>query len=241
MDDRGRSIAVMQPYIFPYLGYFQLINAVDEFVFYDDVNFIKQGWINRNQILNNNKALGFSIPLEKASSFETIQGTKINFNLYAKWKKKFLKTLEQNYYKATYFESIYDLVREIIEEPKSESISELAIRSNVNISNYLGLKTKFKKSSEHFYDSKKLERTERLLNICNKLKAKAYVNALGGQELYNKSDFKASDIDLYFLKPNLKTYKQFSEEFVPGLSIIDILMFNSKEECIELLNDYKLV
>ena len=81
MVDRGRSIAVMQPYIFPYLGYFQLINAVDEFVFYDDVNFIKQGWINRNQILNNDKALSFSIPLEKVSSFETIQGTKINFNL----------------------------------------------------------------------------------------------------------------------------------------------------------------
>jgi hypothetical protein len=241
MDDHGRSIAVMQPYIFPYLGYFQLINAVDEFVFYDDVNFIKQGWINRNQILNNDKALSFSIPLEKVSSFETIQGTKINFNLYAKWKKKFLKTLEQNYYKATYFESIYDLVHEIIEEPKSESISELAIRSNVYISNYLGLKTKFKKSSEHFYDSKNLERTERLLNIGNKLKAKAYINALGGQELYDKSDFKASDIDLYFHKPNLKSYKQFSEEFVSGLSIIDVLMFNNKKECMELLNDYKLV
>ena len=241
MDDRGKSIAVMQPYIFPYLGYFQLINAVDEFVFYDDVNFIKQGWINRNQILNNNKALGFSIPLEKASSFETIQGTKINFNLYAKWKKKFLKTLEQNYYKAPYFESIYDIVHEIIEDPKSESISELAIRSNVYISNYLGLKAKFKKSSEYFYNSKKLERTERLLNIGNKLKAKAYINALGGQELYDKSDFKACGIDLYFLKPNLKSYKQFSEEFVSGLSIIDVLMFNNKKDCMELLNDYKLV
>ena len=241
MDDRGRSIAVMQPYIFPYLGYFQLINAVDEFVFYDDVNFIKQGWINRNQILNNNKALSFSIPLKKVSSFETIQGTKINFNLYAKWKKKFLKTLEQNYYKAPYFESIYDIVHEIIEDPKSESISELAIRSNVYISNYLGLKAKFKKSSEYFYNSKKLERTERLLNIGNKLKAKAYINALGGQELYDKSDFKACGIELLFLKPNLKSYKQFSEEFVSGLSIIDVLMFNNKKDCMELLNDYKLV
>jgi hypothetical protein len=241
MDDCGKSIAVMQPYIFPYLGYFQLINAVDEFVFYDDVNFIKQGWINRNQILNNNKALSFSIPLEKVSSFKSIQDTNINFNSYAKWKKKFLKTLEQNYSKAPYFESIYNLVHEIIEDPKSESISELAIRSNKYVSDYLGLKAKFKKSSEYFYDSKKLERTERLLNIGNKLRAKAYINALGGQELYDKSDFKACDIDLYFLNPNLKPYKQFSEEFVPGLSIIDILMFNSKEECIELLNDYKLV
>jgi hypothetical protein len=241
MPEKLKFIAVMQPYIFPYLGYFQLIKAVDEFVFYDDVNFIKQGWINRNQILNKNTALGFSIPLEKISSYKTIKETHINLNSYAKWKKKFLRTLEQNYLKAPYFDAIYNLVYRIIDSPESNSIADLAIKSNEQIANYLDIQTKFIKSSEQFSDSRSLERTHRLFNICHKQHADTYVNALGGQDLYQKSDFASNDLRLYFLKATLKSYKQFDGDFVSGLSIIDVLMFNSKDQCLELLNDYKLV
>lgn len=88
------KIAIMQPYIFPYIGYFQLINAVDKFIIYDDVNYIKQGWINRNKILLNNEDYLFTFPLKNASSYKKINEIELSENLYSKWKIKFFKTLE---------------------------------------------------------------------------------------------------------------------------------------------------
>ena len=241
MGDKGKSIAVMQPYIFPYLGYFQLINAVDEFVFYDDVNYIKQGWVNRNRILDKKEAIYFTIPLKKASSFKPINETLINSQLYFKWKKKFIKSIEQGYSKAPYFSDIYKLIVDVFNNSNTISISDLAIISIESISNYLKLNVIFHKSSESLRDTQSQERTTRLLNICKKLNAENYINSIGGKELYDKSDFKKNDIDLYFLKPFLKPYKQFDNDFVSGLSIIDVLMFNSKEEVIEMINQYELL
>ncbi|VXC55839.1 WbqC family protein [Chryseobacterium sp. 8AT] len=104
------KIAVMQPYIFPYIGYFQLIKAVDKFIFYDDVNYIKGGWINRNNILiNKNKSL-FTIPLDKASPFITINETNINLKIFREWRLKFLKTMEQSYKKAPYYSQTYSII-----------------------------------------------------------------------------------------------------------------------------------
>lgn len=241
MDSGNKSIAVMQPYIFPYLGYFQLINAVDEFVFYDDVNFIKQGWINRNQLLNNGKPLKFSIPLEKPSSFRPINETKINFNLFAKWKHKFLKTIEQTYTKAPHFEEVYPLVQEVLEVANGTDISELAIDSNERVCKFLDISTQFYRSSKDFRNTENYDREERLIGICKQLNASRYINALGGQDLYTKTDFKNAGIELSFIKPELKSYKQFENDFLPGLSIIDILMFNDKSSCQLLLNDFELI
>jgi hypothetical protein len=238
LDNRGRSIAVMQPYIFPYLGYFQLINAVDEFVFYDDVNFIKRGWINRNRILINAQEHLISFPCIKASQNKLINEVKIDTT--NKQYSKNLDSIALAYKKSPYFKSVYPLIKSLLNE-NYNTIADFNIESIKAVSNFLDLNTKFKTSSENFSQTKKFGRSERLKKIIKHENASCYINALGGQELYNKSDFKASDIDLYFLKSNLKPYKQFSDEFVPGLSIIDILMFNSKEDCIKLLNDYKLV
>ncbi len=241
MQNQEKAVAVMQPYIFPYIGYFQLINAVDVFVFYDDVNFIKQGWINRNKILSNNEAQLFTVPLKKISSFKQINEVEVNASLYLKWKKKFLKSLEQNYTKAPYFKSTYELIKKSLDGGENKTISELASLSIENVAHHLGIKTKFNVSSVKYANSKESDRTDRLLHISKELGATKYINALGGQELYNKNDFLKHRIDLKFLKPELKPYSQFSNDFVAGLSIIDILMFNSKEEAKVLIEDYVLL
>jgi hypothetical protein len=241
MENSFKSIAVMQPYIFPYVGYFQLIKAVDEFVFYDDVNFIKQGWINRNKILINGKASVFTIPLLKASSFKLIKDTEINAGLYPKWKKKFLKSIQQNYTKAEYFEPAYRIIENVLSKNSVTTISELAIHSVKSISDYLELDIKFYTSSEKFPQFFDLERTLRLKQICGALGADVYINSIGGQDLYNKEDFHKEGLNLNFINSALKPYQQFENEFVAGLSIIDVLMFNSKEEVNKMLKNFQVL
>lgn len=233
------KVAVMQPYLFPYIGYFQMIKAVDKFVFYDDVNFIKQGWINRNRILLNNKDFMFTVPLQKANSFSLIKDTLINDKLYDGWNIKFQQTLTQNYKKAPYFEEVINIIHSILEK-EHKSISDLAIESVSAISNYLQLNTEFILSSET-YDNKELDRLERLISICKTEKATEYINAVGGQELYSKEDFKNHGIELHFIKSQPIEYTQFKNEFVPWLSIIDVLMFNSVEEINEMLDKFELI
>jgi len=236
----GKTVAVMQPYIFPYIGYFQLIDAADTFVFYDDVNFIKQGWINRNKVLGTNTPITFTIPLKSISSFKLIKDTEINTSLYLKWLKKFLKTLEQTYKKAPYYRSTFELISDILKED-TNNISELSIKRIQVISDYLELGTEFILSSEEFNNSVSLERTERLFHICNDLKAESYINSIGGKALYRKEEFAACNLELKFLKPNLKPYSQFSNTCILGLSIIDVLMFNTKEEVLDLIKGYQLI
>lgn len=229
----------MQPYLFPYIGYFQMIKAVDKFVFYDDVNFIKQGWINRNRILLNAKDFMFTVPLQKANSFTLIKDSLINDKLYNGWKVKFQQTLNQNYKKAPFFDNVISLIHAILEK-EHKSISDLAMDSVREISNYLHLKTEFIISSET-YNNQGLDRLERLISICKTEHATEYINAVGGQELYSKEDFKNHGIELHFIKSQPIEYTQFKNEFVPWLSIIDVLMFNSIEEINEMLNKYELV
>ena len=234
------KVAVMQPYVFPYIGYFQLIKAVDKFIFYDDVNFIKGGWINRNNILiNKNKSL-FTIPLDKASPFVAINQTIINSNFYENWKLKFLKSIEQSYKKAPFFEETYSVVEKILNK-KFEKISDLAICSIIEISEYLKINTQFEISSERYPLTGEVDKLDRLVSICKINKADNYINPIGGMELYSKTDFLKNDIILNFIKANPITYTQLNNEFVPWLSIIDVIMFNSIEEISELLDKYELV
>jgi hypothetical protein len=232
------KIAVMQPYIFPYIGYFQMINAVDKFVFYDNVNFIKQGWINRNKILVSGKDFLFTVPLEKATSFALINETKINQKFYPNWKAKFLQTLTQSYKKAPYFEDVYKLVSDTLDS-QHIFISDLAIESIRMIAKYLKMSTEFIVSSDT-YNNVDMERQERLFDICRKEGADHYINAVGGQDLYDKNDFQKEGIKLDFIKSLPISYKQLNHEFVPWLSIIDVLMFNEISEVQEILTKYQL-
>ncbi len=234
------SIAIMQPYVFPYVGYFQLVNAVDVFVFYDDVHFIKQGWIHRNTILSGNQPQLFSIPLQKQSSNKLINETKINNELISRWRNKFLKTLEQAYNKAPYFSEINNLIYDVF-ETEYNSIAELSISSVQNVAKYLNMDTTFQVSSQLYEDSKGIDKEERIIDICKKSKNSEYINAIGGRELYTKTSFKKKGVDLSFLKTTLTPYKQWDNTFTPGLSIIDVLMFNSIIETKELLQEYSLI
>lgn len=239
MSSSKDSIAIMQPYVFPYIGYFQLIHAVDTFVFYDDVNYIKKGWFNRNKILVNGTENTFTIPLQKASQNNLINETLINLDLFDIWKRKFLKTLEHSYKKAQFFQETYDLVNCILNK-KTEKLSELAIHSVIAICDYLNQPIEYSLSSVEFDETIHMERAERLKEICHKKHCLNYINPIGGQKLYAKSDFMESGINLKFLNPTLKKYRQFEDEFMPSLSIIDVLMFNSPDACRDLLKGYTI-
>lgn len=231
------KIAIMQPYIFPYLGYFQLIHAVDTFVFYDDVNFIKRGWINRNQILVNNKAALFTVPLKKASQNKLIN--EIEIAIDEKWLAQFFKTIEQNYKNAPYFIETFQLLKKVFGK-KQTKISSLAIDSVLQISKYLQLNTQFEVSSIAYPNSIDLSKAERLITICREKGSDHYINPSGGKDLYHKNTFKKESITLSFIENELLPYTQFGNQFVNGLSIIDVLMFNTLEETKKLLSKYSL-
>lgn len=231
------TLAIMQPYLFPYIGYFQLMYVADRFVIYDDVNFIKKGWINRNNLLGNAQPQLFTLPLKDLSQNKAINEIEID-NL-ANFKDKFLKTLYQNYKKAPYFQEVVGLVALCLDN-KQENIADLITHSLQQIKYYLGLNTELLRSSEACHN-KHLKAQDRIIDICVQQGAHRYVNAIGGQHLYDKAAFEASGIELKFIKTRPIQYKQFTNEFVAGLSIIDILMFNSVAETKALLAAYDLV
>jgi hypothetical protein len=232
------SLAVMQPYFFPYIGYFQLINEVDKFVFYDDVAFIKRGWINRNRILINGVSNYITVPCNNISQNKLINEVKHALN--EKEIKKLLKKLQNTYSRAPFFKDVFPLI-ETVFNTDSEFISDLAIESIINVSNYLNLDCEFKKSSEN-YSNQDLNAADRLIDICKIEGVNHYVNPIGGMELYSKRYFLEQKIRLDFLESQLTVYKQFSKEFVPGLSIIDLLMFNSVIDIKnELVINYNLI
>lgn len=234
------NVSVMQPYLFPYVGYFQLINSIDKFVFYDDVNYIKQGWINRNKVLVNGKETLFTVPLKKASSFSKINEIEIHPNLYNKWKNKFYKTLSQSYQKSDHFNKVFPIVEKVFDQ-EYDSISGMAINSIKSVTDYLGFEKEFYISSKDFPDTAEEDRSDRLIKIVGELCSDNYINNSGGKELYDKTYFKNNGVNLLFIEPELSEYKQDSESFIKGLSIIDVLMNNSKEEIKEILNKYELV
>lgn len=235
------KIAIMQPYLFPYIGYFQLINAVDKFVVYDDVNFIKQGWINRNSILVQDKSYLFTLPLTNQSSYSKINEISINDKLYESWKTKILRTLEQSYKKAPFFSDSLMLTKEILNgNVENVTISNYNTNCLKIISNYLGIKTEIIDSASIYLNSD-LKGQNRILDICLKEQAVQYINPIGGMELYDKEVFKGAGIELNFLKTDTIIYNQFGKDFIPFLSVIDVMMFNSPENINKMLDNYKLL
>ena len=231
------KVGIMQPYIFPYIGYFQLINAVDKFVIYDDVNFINKGWINRNRTLNNGKESLFSIPLKEASQNKLINEIEVNWD--SVWKSKFLKTLEQCYKKAPFYQESLSIIERTLQVDK-KPISKVIEQNLRLICEYLNIKTELVSSSA-MYQNTHLKSQERVLDICLQENATQYINPIGGLELYDTDFFNVKDIKLNFIKSKPIEYSQFKNEFVPWLSMIDVLMFNSKEKIIEFLDNYELV
>ncbi len=227
----------MQPYLFPYIGYFQLINAADKFIIYDDVTFIKQGWINRNNILLNGKAFLFTVPLKDASSYKPILEIEVNNN--SNWKLKLIKTFEQAYKKAPYYNKIIELIKEVL-LAEEKLIATIALKSLKIICSYIGIDTLILETSSG-YSNNHLQAQSRVIDICRRENAAEYLNPIGGLELYSKEVFNRENIKLSFVKSKAPTYKQFNNEFVPLLSIIDVMMFNSPTEIKKMLNQYETI
>ncbi len=234
------KIAIMQPYFVPYIGYFQLIKAVDKFVIYDDVDYIKRGWVNRNRIIkpgtDGKEDMWFTLPVKNASSNKLIKEIKIHAG--GKEKNKMLKTIQHTYSNAPYYDDIYPLIEDIIRNSE-DNLAKFLEDSLKEITNFLDLDTEFIVSSNIEKDLN-LSGQEQILEICKILDAATYINLPGGKELYSKKDFKEHGVDLYFLEPKEIKYEQFGEEFIPNLSIIDVMMFNSKSEIKYSLKNYEL-
>lgn len=230
-------IAVMQPYLLPYLGYFQLIAAVNKFILLDDVHYINRGWINRNRILVNSKSTYITIPLNKASQSRLIKD--ISIQQETNWQTKILKTIELAYRKAPYYYSVYPIIEKIIKCNENE-VSKFIYHSLLQIIAYLDIKTEIIASSV-IYKNSELIAQNKIIDICLQEKATDYINPLGGIELYNTEKFKEEKIQLHFIKSHLPEYRQFNAEFIPALSIIDLLMFNSKAAVQNYIEEYELI
>jgi WbqC-like protein family len=233
------KIAIMQPYIFPYIGYFQLINAVDKFIFYDDVGFIKQGWINKNNILLHKNKHTFTIPVQNISSFTNIKNTLIS-EKPTHWNTKLSETLKQAYKKAPYYDDVSPIVDKILRGCLNRSIGDVATESIESVLDYIGLKKTLTHSFET-YNNTHLKLAERVVDICRQERADTYINAIGGQAFYTKDFFKEHEINLNFIKPNLTIYPQNTPEFVAGLSILDVMMYNEPAQIKVMLDYYTLI
>ena len=228
----------MQPYFFPYIGYFQLINSVDEFVIYDNIQYTKKGWINRNRILLNGKDTLFTVPLKKDSDFLDV----VNREISKDWIKNRVKVLNQiksSYKKAPFFNDVFPLVEKCIINEES-NLFKFIYDSLSYINDFLGIKTKIIISSSIDMNHE-LKSKDKVIEICKKLNSDNYINSIGGMELYDKEEFKKSGIELKFIKSNQIVYEQFSDNFIPWLSIIDVMMFNSKDKLNEYLKNYTLI
>ncbi len=226
--------AIMQPYFLPYIGYFQLINAADVFVVYDDVNYIKQGWINRNRILLNGAAYMFTLSLKGASSFKLINGIEIGGN-----KERLFKTISQAYAKAPFYNDAIGLLEGIFGSSEKNlayfiADSIKAISRHLNIGAEIILSSKIEKNND-------LKADKKVINICKILGATHYVNSIGGEKLYSKKSFLDAGINLEFIRSKPISYRQFNNEFVEWLSIVDVMMFNPVEAVREMLDQYELI
>jgi len=232
------KIAVMQPYLFPYVGYFQLITAVDKFIILDDVNFINKGWINRNRLLINGEPSFFTVPLQKASQNKLIRDIQIAPDI--KWRDTLLKTFQFNYSKAPYYNEVYPGLRELFSRDVN-NIVELNYLSIQHTCCYLDIKTEIIPDPGR-YENWHLNGQHRILDICIQQNADQYINPIGGMELYSRDLFEQACIKLVFLKSCAEPYTQFRHPFVPNLSILDMMMFCKPDEIKNnLLSKYKLI
>lgn len=232
------TLAIMQPYFLPYIGYMQLVNAVDTFVVYDDVAFINRGWVNRNRMLVNGQEYMFTVPLKEASQNKRI--CDITLADDPKWRGKILRTIEQSYRKAPYYATVYPLIEKIINFT-TDSISELIVNSLIELNQFLGISTRLVYSST-MYQNGHLKAQERILDICRQEQATHYINPIGGMELYDKAIFAEANIQLHFIQSRRIEYAQLNRsEFIPWLSILDVLMFNDLPTVKAMLGAYDLI
>jgi hypothetical protein len=237
------KIGVMQPYFLPYIGYWQLLAAVDAFVVHDRIQYTKKGWINRNRFLLNGKDGLFTVPLEKGSDFLDIVERRISAGFD---RDRLLNQLSASYRKAPHFAVAFPIIERIVRCPH-ENLFDYVHGSLHEIAVFLDIATPLVRSSRLDIDHG-LRAEAKVLALCKAQAASAlpgetitYVNAIGGQALYSRDEFKAHGIELRFIQTRSIRYVQYDRAFVPNLSIVDVMMFNSKKAIRAMLGEYDLV
>ena len=252
-------LAGMQPYFMPYLGYWQLINAVNKIILYGYLNFIKGGWINRNRIIQKNGEINYiTVPLRKQSPSLLISEVQIDNSV--NWSERMLKTIMINYKNAPYFDQIYPLIEGVLSK-RYDTIMSINVESICNIAAFLEIDTIIDFENERFREMEDrlakiesdysvmpyLEKTRpekmvaRMIEQCRMENSQHLINAIGGIDLYDKQEFEQYGIALQFIKMNDIQYPQFTHEFIPNLSIIDVMMHIGKEGTKKLLDEYTLI
>lgn len=233
------KVALMQPYFLPYIGYFQLIHAVDEFIVFDNAQYIRRGWMNRNRILNAHKESNFiNVPVQKAPRETKIKDIVINNEL--DWK---INIFQQLYYyqKAPFYAFVSDFLDECL-SINTSSLSQFNTNLLKKMCNLLEIDTKITILSENLpIISMANAADEWGVEVCKALNATTYINAIGGIEFYDQQKYIENGIGIQFIKPVLKPYKQFNSIFIPGLSIIDVMMFNHTHEIKAMLELHELI
>jgi hypothetical protein len=215
------TLAIMQPYFLPYIGYFQLMAAVDVFVVYDNIKYTKKGWINRNRLLENGKAATFSLPLKNDSDHRHVCERELATDFKP---ARLLHQLEGAYRHAPHFSDTFPLVERIVNY-RETNLFRFLHHSLVRIHEHFGIGADLRVSSGIAIDHT-LKSEEKVLALCEAVGARTYVNAIGGMELYSKERFRERGIDLRFIQSKPFEYPQFGNPFVPWLSIVDVMMFN---------------
>jgi hypothetical protein len=232
------KIGIMQPYFFPYIGYYQLLSAVDEFIVYDNIEFSKKGWVNRNRILVNGADVFVSIPLKKDSDFLNI----VDRSLSDTWgtdRQKILNRIKEAYRMAPFFPETFQLIENVLLS-EEKNLFRFLLKSLELTKNHLGISTPLLTSSDVPIDHS-LKAQNKVIAIASARNATRYINPVGGLDLYSKENFKKEGIELVFLKTSPFDYKQFKDPFVPNLSIIDVMMFNSINNIKGLLSQYSFI
>lgn len=227
------SIGIMQPYFFPYIEYFKLMEAVDVYVIADDLRYIKNGFINKNSILLNNEAFKISLQLKGASQNKLINEIEVGEN-----SGQLLETIRRTYKKAPYFNTVFPLIESILLN-EEKNLARFLGDSLIKISRYLDIKVEILYSSDIDKDDD-LKFDKRIMNICQILNEDHYINAIGGKEIYSKEEFSKHNISLDFINSGTIKYNQFNDNFISNLSIIDVMMFNSIENIKGFLHSYEL-
>ncbi len=222
-------IGIMQPYFFPYLGYYQLASHVDQFVFLDDVQMIRRGYIQRNYISLHGTPHRFNLPIKQCS-----QNKLINQHTFLENHEDFLRLLHNAYHQAPYFNIVHSLIKKILRE--HSNVAECCAASIYSVFSYLEIPLSYAFSSSH---PSQMKSQDRILELCNIFNADTYFNPIGGKELYDTDEFRQKSVQLFFFEGSFPLYKQnsakSSTEFIPKLSMIDILMHASKEEVKQML------
>lgn len=233
------KVAIMQPYFFPYIGYFSLIKHTNLFILFDSVQFIRHGWIDRNRILKPKEGWQYiRVPLKKYSRDTLIQDIQVNNT--QDWKNLIIRQLEHYKKRAPFYEDTVETVVRAL-DIDTDSIVRLNRNILMTISSYIGIKdTQIDIFSEMNLKIEQVDAPDEwALNICKSLgNVGEYWNPEGGLSFFDRDKYEKEDIDIRFIKMNLTKYRQNRPEFTPGLSIIDVMMFNTPEEINKMLDDY---